>query len=123
MQDIAIKKINGEMQKCPRDKFLEIIGHYIIDRCSDADDAQRVAEESKTLGGAVKAVTDKARRVKNGDAAVLTHLEVFAAVDAYFGFEPDEAAVLTAMGVGPAPVAVPKKPKTTGVVVNLADFF
>lgn len=31
----AIAKINAEMQKDPDNTYLEIVGHYIIDRCAE----------------------------------------------------------------------------------------
>ena len=36
MIDKAIEKINAEMQKDPSDRYMEIVGHYIIDRCDEA---------------------------------------------------------------------------------------
>ena len=36
MIEKAIEKINAEMQKDPSDRYMEIIGHYIIDRCDEA---------------------------------------------------------------------------------------
>lgn len=59
----AIEKINTEMQKRPDDLYMEIIGHYIIDRCG-ADEAceKKASAEGKTLTGAVTAVRNAAQK-------------------------------------------------------------
>lgn len=93
----AIQKINTEMQQNPTDIYTEIIGHYIIDRCTDDITAARIAAEGKTLKGAMDAVMDKAKAARNGNVAVLTHTTVFAAVDSYFKIATDEQAQLDAM--------------------------
>lgn len=97
MIEKAIEKINAEMQKDPNNKYLEIIGHYIIDRCTDDITAARIAAEGKTLKGAMDAVMAKATAARNGNVAVLTHTTVFAAVDSYFKITTDEQAQLDAM--------------------------
>ena len=45
----AIEKINTEMQKNPTDQYTEIVGQYIIDRCTSDTDGALVAKEGKTL--------------------------------------------------------------------------
>ena len=59
----AIGKINGEMQKSPDDRVLEAIGHYLIDRITDAD-AEKVRD--KTLKGAVEKMRSAAQKVARG---------------------------------------------------------
>lgn len=55
MRDEAIAKINAEMQKNPNDLYTEIIGQYIIDRCSDEAVAAKAAAPRKSLAGAMQA--------------------------------------------------------------------
>ncbi len=127
MIEKAIKKINGEMQKDPENLYMEIIGHYIIDRCGCEEVAARVAEEGKTLSGAMDAVMKKAQTSKKGNVAILTHAVVFAEVDKYFGISQDEraqeAAMMTAGAPGgsvPAPIA--KAGSGKRLALDLSDF-
>lgn len=39
MIDKAIEKINAAMQKDPDNRYMEIVGHYIIDRCVDEENS------------------------------------------------------------------------------------
>lgn len=100
----AIEKINAEMQKNSDDAYTEIIGHYIIDRCSNDIVAARVGAEGKTLKGAMDAVVAAARKVQKGNCAVLLPKDVFGEVDKYFGIPTDLRAQEQAMrSVGGAP--------------------
>lgn len=113
MNETAIRKINAEMQKDPENTFLEVIGHYLIDRSLDPAVAAAVAAETKTLDGAVKAVMDRARKAAHGNAAVMSHADVFGVVDNYFGIATDtraqEKAILSVAGPAPVAVAAPSK--------------
>ena len=82
----AIGKINGEMQKSPDDRVLEAIGHYLIDRITDAD-AEKVRD--KTLAGAVEKMRNAAQKVARRGVGVLTDEEGFAIVRRYFGLRDD----------------------------------
>lgn len=82
----AIGKINGEMQKSPDDRVLEAIGHYLIDRITDAD-AEKVRD--KTLKGAVEKMRSAAQKVARGGVGVLTDEEGFAIVRRYFGLRDE----------------------------------
>lgn len=123
MIDNAIRKINTEMQKRPNDRYIEIIGQYIIDRVGgSAELAAKVAAASKSLGGAMAAILEEARKARQGEVAVLTPDTVFGAVDKYFGFPKDTNAQMTALnGAVPTPVVTPPiaaKP----VALSLDDF-
>lgn len=125
----AVEKINQEMQKRPDDPYVEIIGHYIIDRCGlDADCERKAAEEKKTLEGAMKAVQEAAKKKAVNGCAVLTPDAVFGEVDKYFGFAADELAQARAMrsiGAVSAPVETAAEAAPIGapaVSVDLADF-
>lgn len=123
MIDNAIRKINTEMQKHPNDRYVEIIGQYIIDRAgSSAELAAKIMQEKKSLKGAMDAIMGAASRAKQGQVAVLTPDTVFGAVDKYFGFPQDVNAQMAALnGAVPAPVAAPpvvSKP----VALSLDDF-
>ena len=61
MTDKAIEKINAEMQKDPADQYMEIVGHYVIDRCADEAVAAKVMGKKKTLRGAMDAVMERAK--------------------------------------------------------------
>lgn len=117
----AIAKINAEMQKEPANRYLEILGHYVIDRCDGALAAEIAG--GKTLQGAMEAVMKRAKRAKRGTVAVLAPDEVFGEVDKYFGLSSDPAAQWKAMGL-PSAGAVPEPgPQTAGADIDLADFF
>ena len=119
----AIQKINTEMQKNPTDTYTEIVGHYIIDRCGDEITAAKVADEKKSLKGAMDAVMQLATKKKQGNVAVLTPQDVFGAVDQYFDMATDEAAQEAAiMGAGGAPKPQVEPPAAKKVVLNLSDF-
>ena len=117
--DNAIAKINAEMQKNADDKYTEIIGQYVIDRCLNAAVAERVALKDKTLRGAMDAVIENARRAKNKNGvAVLLPKEVFGAVDKYFGLPTDAAAQTKALA-GAGAAAAP----SSGLNLSVEDFF
>lgn len=120
MIDKAIEKINAEMQKDPSDRYMEIVGHYIIDRCDEAL-AARIAE-GKTLKDAMTAVERKAKSVRNGRTVVpMTPDEVFDEVDKYFGLSTDIAAQWKAIGF---PLSRTDPPAGRGGGdIDLADFF
>lgn len=119
MIDRAIEKINAEMQKDPSDRYMEIVGHYIIDRCDEAL-AARIAE-GKTLKDAMTAVERKAKSVRNGRTVVpMTPDEVFGVVDKYFGLPADTAAQWKAIGF---PLSRTDPPAERGGDIDLADFF
>ena len=125
MIDQAIEKINAEMQKDPSNRYMEIIGHYVIDRCTDDITAAKVCTEKKTLKGAMEAVTAKARKAKTGNVAVLLASDVFCEVDRYFGLPTDFVAQQKAMSVA-APggaVSQPTPPPPAKLDLSLTDFF
>lgn len=99
MIDKAIERINAEMQKDPADRYLEILGHYLIDRCDEALAAK--IEGGKTLKGAMEAVVKKAKPVRKTGMVPFTPGEVFGEVDRYFGLPTDEAAQFRAIGLPP----------------------
>lgn len=121
MIDQAIEKINAEMQKDPTNRYMEIIGHYVIDRCDEAL-AAKIAG-GKTLKDAMTAVERRAQKVKKGNVAVLTPGEVFGEVDQYFGLPADTAAQWRAMGLPSAEAPAEERPQTSSVSIDLADFF
>lgn len=104
-----IEKINAEMQKAPSDRFLETIGHYLIDRCARAEDAARIGASGKSLAEAVEVVEAKARKMAHNSVAVLTNEDVFGEVDSFFGLSTDlQVQYQSCMGSG-APAAPAKK--------------
>lgn len=96
----AIKKINDEMQRDPNNTYMEIIGHYLIDRATaEPMVAAAINEPKKTLKGAMEKVRAIAGKKKHVGVSVLTHLEVFPAVDDYFGIEKNEIAMYKSFGI------------------------
>lgn len=83
----AIEKINEEMQKDPTNEYMEIIGHYIIDRCTDETTAAAVLAEGKTLIGVLENINERARKKAKNNCAVISDDVVFKWVDEYFGFD------------------------------------
>lgn len=119
MIDKAIEKINAEIQKDPSDRYMEIVGHYIIDRCDEAL-AARIAE-GRTLKDAMTAVERKAQSVRNGRSVVpMTPDELFGEVDKYFGLPTDIAAQWKAIGFS---LSRTDPPAGRGGNIDLADFF
>lgn len=123
MRDKAIAKINAEMQKNPNDLYTEIIGQYIIDRCSDEAVAVKAVAPGKSLAGAMSAVMAAAKKSAKNSVAVLTPAAVFGEVDKYLGIPEDRAAQAAAMMAagGQAP-AVPEVNPAGKVSLDLADF-
>lgn len=123
MRDKAIAKINAEMQKDPNDLYTEIIGQYIIDRCSDEAVDVKAAAPGKSLAGAMSAVMAAAKKSAKNSVAVLTPAAVFGEVDKYLGIPEDRAAQAAAMMAagGQAP-AVPEVKPAGKVSLDLADF-
>jgi len=80
----AIAKINAEMQKDPDNTYLEIVGHYIIDRCAEPAVTAAV-NGGKTLAGAMEAITSVARKKVSSKCAVMRDAEIFDAIDKYLG--------------------------------------
>ncbi|MCI2105426.1 MAG: Cas9 inhibitor AcrIIA9 family protein [Intestinimonas sp.] len=119
----AIEKINAEMQKDPDNTYLEIIGHYVIDRCADDVTAARVAADGKSLNQALAQVTEVARKAAHKNVAVLTPDAVFNTVDTYFEItrndEIREKVMVAACGAVSTPV---KPPVADKVMLDLEDF-
>ena len=87
----AVMKINLEMQKDPQNRYMEIVGHYIIDRCGDEAVASAVMDSGKTLEGAMKAITAAARKNAKGSVGIMSDTDVFDAIDQYLSAGRDDA--------------------------------
>ena len=87
----AVMKINLEMQKDPQNRYMEIVGHYIIDRCGDEAVASAVMDSGKTLEGAMKAITAAARKNVKGSVGIMSDTDVFDAIDQYLSAGRDDA--------------------------------
>lgn len=122
----AAAKINTEMQKDPQNLYMEIIGHYVIDRTAEEDAAACVLAHKKTLAGAMESVVERARKKQRGNAAVLMPDEVFDAVDAYFGLHKSmktrEAAMRSVTG-GTVKAEEQENTSRKPLALNLEDLF
>ena len=113
----AIEKINNEMQKKPDDKYREIIGHYLIDRCADPAAAECIGEAGKTLEGALGEVQSAARKKARGSVAVMTDDEVFDIIDKYFSLgRYPHARIAALQGVADT------RPAVSVASLDLSDF-
>ncbi len=90
MTEQAIVKINEEMQKDADNKYLEILGHYVIDRCEDKLCAEKVIKGTLTLKGAFEEIKKKAKKTAKNGCSVMKDREIFDVVDRYFGFSVDD---------------------------------
>ena len=95
----AIAKINDEMQKDPANKYLEAVGHYVIDKCGSDKNAEAVLDEKKTLKGCMDAVMEEARKQAKNGVCVMADEEVYSLVDKYFSFTGEESIFLPSKGV------------------------
>lgn len=119
MIDKAIAKLNAEMQKEPDNRYLEILGHYVIDRCDQALAGKITG--GRTLKGAMEAVVKRAKAARAGSVAVLTPAQVFGEVDQYFGLPTDTAAQWRAMGL-PAAAPAAEQSRPSGGDIDPLDF-
>lgn len=139
----AIKKINDEMQKDPNNTYMEIIGHYLIDRATaEPMVAAAINEPKKTLKDAMDKVMESAKKKKQGNVAVLTPDQVFEVIDDYFGLVRNAAAMYKSLGMdlsavaaaaavsdvvaaaAPRPIVLQGgKAKKSRVDIDLDDFF
>ncbi|SBV91175.1 hypothetical protein KL86CLO1_10083 [uncultured Eubacteriales bacterium] len=119
----AIEKINAEMQRNAGNIHMDVVSRYIIARCADETAATMVAEDGKSLGGAMDAIWEVAKEGMVNKKAVLGADPAFDAVDGYFGFNRADDiryAVLAAVS-GDVPVTPPAH-SSARVVLDLADF-
>ena len=86
----AIEKIDAEMQKDPTNTNLEIIGHYIIDRCARSGEVVKAINGGKTLSGAMDALKAEAKKKAKGNCGMLRDTEIFDIIDKYLSAMPDE---------------------------------
>ena len=122
----AAAKINAEMQKDPQNLYMEIIGHYVIDRSAEEAAAVFVLADKKTLAGAMQSVVERARKKQRGNTAVLLPDEVFDAVDKYFDLSKSTKARAAAMGSVAGGTAKAEEPENTArkpLELNLEDLF
>ncbi|MGM9917572.1 hypothetical protein [Anaerotignum sp.] len=107
----AIKKINTEIQKDPKNRYLALVGEHIIDQITTEEAAEKVLKEEKTLARALTGIENRARKQITGNHAVIEDAVVYGWAREYFG--------LTEEANPQTPAEAPKK----GVCVKLEDFF
>lgn len=109
----AIKKINTEIQKDPKNRYLALVGEHIIDQINTEAAAEAVLHEKKNLAGAMQKIQTEAAKKKYGNCAVIEDAVVYGWARDYFGLTGEEAENPQ------TPAEAPKK----GVCVKLEDFF
>lgn len=112
----AIDKITAEVNKNKGD-MAQVLGEYLIDNMNEAW-AEKIIVNDKTLDGAIKSMTDKARAKQFGGTAVIKDDVAFGWLREYYGLtevsnrpEPEvkrDAQIVTSM---------------TGLHVDLSDLF
>lgn len=105
----AIIKINTEMQKYPDNKYIEDIGHHIIDSITTEENAKAVLDEKKSIKGALKKIEEACRKAAINGFGMIPDEEGFAIVDKYFG-------------ISAAP-SVPAVPAPGKVSLDIGSFF
>lgn len=87
MIEKAKKKIQEEKGKS-KDANIQTIGDYLLKQIEiNIDAAEKINNKEKTLSGAFKVVTAKAKKKAVNGCAVLSDEEVYGIVREYFGFE------------------------------------
>lgn len=86
-----INTIEAELEKHKDDRMMRLVGDYVIAQCEKssvaAEAVSAALEKEKTIGGAVKAMEDKARENAGHGAntGFLTDEEGYGIVKEYFG--------------------------------------
>lgn len=107
MKDEAITKINDEMQKDPKNTFLEAVGQHLIDRCCQSDlAASAVLVSGRTLKDCCDTIRNKARAKAQNGMAVIEDRTVFGWAEEYFGMEKDVSVEAPAQSVPAGGLAI-----------------
>ncbi len=88
LQEKAIAKIDAEIEKEKGNRILEIIGEFLINLVTaNANAAENLLDDKKTLKGAYEAMRTEARKQSKDGCAVLTDDEGFEIICGYYGVD------------------------------------
>ena len=81
----AMDKLRDEMAKS-QGKYVQVVGEYMTDYLRQHPEAEAaILTEGKTIAGSLKAMEAEARKVKQGNVAVLDDRTAFGIVLQYYG--------------------------------------
>ncbi len=112
----AIDKITAEVNKNKGD-MAQVLGEYLIDNMNEAW-AEKIMASDKTLDGAIKSMTDKARAKQFGGTAVIKDDVAFGWLREYYGLPEVSNRSVPEVKQDPQIVT-----SMTGLHVDLSDLF
>lgn len=108
----AMDKIRDEMAKS-QDNYTQVVGEYLTGyRLNHPEAEEKIMAEGKSIAGSLKAMETEARKVKQGNVAVLDDRTAFGIVLRYFGIEATGEA--TSSDPPQAAAHLPLKGKASG---------
>ena len=109
MLNEAIKKIQDEIDNEKNNSYVQYVGKYMIEYLNKNQGyADNILDESKSIKGSLKKMEEEAKKVKQGNMAMLSPDEALKIVIEYFGIEFIESE--------------PKK-QTRNININLDELF
>ncbi|MDB5056135.1 MAG: hypothetical protein JWM44_4185 [Bacilli bacterium] len=110
MPQIAIQKLQAEMDKDNNDDMLQDVGNFLIDHINkNQKDADKIAAVDKTIMKSIEAMASVAKAKQKNGRARLTDSEGFTIVLKYFGIDGKASAA--------------QAPKVVATEINLDDLF
>lgn len=100
----ALQKIQAELAEKPKDKYVQVIGSFLMDHVRNhPDHAPFILVEGKSIAGSLNAMKEEARKNQSNGVGVLTDEEGFAIVLKYFAIEAakEPAAVVVSAAISP----------------------
>lgn len=96
-------KIRDEMAKS-QGKYVQVVGEYMTAYLLQHPEAEAaILTASKTIAGSLKVMESEARKVKQGNVAVLDDQTAFGIVLQYYGIEEEEGTGNKEQGTGNSP--------------------
>ncbi|MCQ2009237.1 hypothetical protein NOM01_04415 [Sporolactobacillus sp. STSJ-5] len=91
MPNRAIDKIKAEMDK-EKNPYVQVIGQFLIGHLQvHPNDADKIADEKKTIMMSLKAMETEAQKKKVDNCGILTDAEGYEVVLKYFGIDGNPA--------------------------------
>lgn len=96
----AMDKLRDEMAKS-QGKYVQVVGEYMTAYLLQHPEAEAaILTEGKTIAGSLKVMEDEARKVKQGNVAVLDDQTAFGIVLQYYGIEEEQGTGNREQGTG-----------------------